>query len=293
MLVYLPHAIWLAASAVLAVWLLRPGSTSVKGLRLSAGMVLAVIAADALFWILGLTALQAPMHALAALAGGALAVGAVVMGTSVSAPAPSPTPTVDEQPRPTPAPTDAESSDIVEAITQWSEAAAIADAQGVLVWANAAWARAHEIAEPVGKTWDDFHAEKENGRWQWLVEQALKDGHAGGLLDHQSRAGGDAAAAWTSRAHLVTLADGGEKKVFMAAIRLSDDETKLRREAREIGHNLNNVLSAVVGNVGLAIETPGIDPTLQADLREAEEGALRAAQLIHGLQALARGEDEA
>lgn len=283
MLAHLPNVLWLIASAGIAVWILLPRSKAGRGLRLSAALVLAILAAEAGLWTLDLTF----VHVIAAFAGGTLAIAAVV--SRPGAPAQD---TVAAPPEAKPEPTLGTPQEIASAIGRWTEAAAIADGRGVLTWANDAWAKGHRAAGPVvGKSWSDFHPAREGTRWQWLIEQALREGQASGMLEHRSSAdGGDDAETWTSRAHLIALDSG--KRLFVAAIRVSEDEATLRREAREIGHNLNNVLSAVVGNVGLAIETPGIDPTLQADLREAEEGALRAAELIHGLQALARGEAE-
>ncbi|MEO1370376.1 MAG: hypothetical protein AAFX50_24610, partial [Acidobacteriota bacterium] len=152
-------------------------------------------------------------------------------------------------------------------------------------WANAAWKSEHGITDIAGTRWADYRAPSDANRWELLLEDAADRGAAEGLLQHRG-----ADEAWASRSQALAVHDAGERRIFMTSPRQSDAEAQLRRQAREVGHNLNNVLSAVVGNVGLAIETPGIDPDLQADLREAETGALRAAELIHQLQALARGE---
>jgi len=262
----LSHFAWLALAAAVALRLLMSKGGAPSALRLASAAVLILLLADVGLSISGLTILHIP----AALAGGGLALLAVML-TGGGAPAGT------------------SQNQVQEAISRWHEAAALAGSDGVLLWANAAWGAKHGVDEPVGKKWSDFAPQREAGRWRLLLDGAMRDGAASGLLDHRSSPAKDES--WTSRAQAVAFdSESGDKRLFLAAVSPSSDEATLRRQSREIGHNLNNVLSAVVGNVGLAIETPGLDPTLRSDLQEAEEGALRAAELIHGLQALARGD---
>ncbi|MEM6796517.1 MAG: hypothetical protein AAF725_21270, partial [Acidobacteriota bacterium] len=67
-------------------------------------------------------------------------------------------------------------------------------------------------------------------------------------------------------------------------------EGTFRRRTRKAGHDLNNLLSAVVGNVGLALDAPDLPPQIARDLREVETASMRAAELIAQLQAMSRGD---
>lgn len=272
MLAELAHLLWLFASAAAAVGLLRPGLTPSQPLRLLATAALAAAAADGVAWALGHTFL----HPVAAAAGGLLMV-TMAWTSAAGDPATGPTPDKSQD-------DDSQSRALGFALNRWPEACALAAADGSFLWANPPWLQQHGVSELQGTTWRDFQASSDSSRWEFLLEDADKDGAAVGLLQHAGPT------RWGSRSYLIALEEGDDKLYFIASIRMSDDEANLRRETREVSHNLNNVLSAVVGNVGLALETPGLDPGLQTDLREAEHGGLRAAELIHQLQALARGE---
>ncbi|MEM8996731.1 MAG: hypothetical protein AAGF23_18240 [Acidobacteriota bacterium] len=288
MLSELSHFVWLVGVGAAAIIVLRPASTASPALRRFAIAALAALVADGVAWPLGIGWLRP----LTALVGGALVVAAVLEVTrtsSIDAPedgegdgdGPRSSGTGPSNTRPA----DAIPRRLAVALDRWSEPAAMATGDGTLEWANAAWKKEHGVADSSGTTWADYRAQSEASGWQILLAKAADRGDAEGFLRHRGAAG-----TWASRSHAVAVEGAGERRIFVTSVRQSDAEAQLRRQAREVGHNLNNVLSAVVGNVGLAIETPGIDPDLQADLREAETGALRAAELIHQLQALARGE---
>ncbi|MEO1085167.1 MAG: hypothetical protein AAFY88_13080 [Acidobacteriota bacterium] len=274
------HLLWLIGVGTAAILLLRPSPPASPTLRRLAVTALVAMVADGVAWPLGVEWLRP----LTALLGGVLFIVAAreIGRTATTTTDPG---SVDGGPGDEPTPKDDVPHRLALALERWPQPAALATGDGALEWANAAWKSEHGVAEIAGTTWADYQAPSEAARWQLLLEGARDRRAAEGFLQHRGTP-----ESWASRSQATTVEDGGEPRVLITAVRQSDAEAELRRQTREVGHNLNNVLSAVVGNVGLAIETPGIDGDLQADLREAETGALRAAELIHQLQALARGE---
>ncbi len=56
-------------------------------------------------------------------------------------------------------------------------------------------------------------------------------------------------------------------------------------DAREAAHDLNNLLTAIIGATDAISERSGIDPETRADIAHVREGACRGASLVRRLGA--------
>ena len=85
-----------------------------------------------------------------------------------------------------------------------------------------------------------------------------------------------------------TCQDITERKRLEAELRQVQKLEAVGRLAGGVAHDFNNILAAMLINVGLLQETPGLDPDVRMSLKELEAGAKRAASLTRQLLLFSR-----
>lgn len=123
--------------------------------------------------------------------------------------------------------------------------------------------------------------------------------------ENQCRDGTKLWVAWTNKAifdaqgHLLEVLSIGtditerkwaedEKERLQGQLLQAQKMDSVGRLAGGVAHDFNNMLQAILGNVELALEQPGVTPALREDLGEIRQAAQRSADLTRQLLAFAR-----
>jgi two-component system, cell cycle sensor histidine kinase and response regulator CckA len=110
------------------------------------------------------------------------------------------------------------------------------------------------------------------GRWLWVLANSVP----GGLVE-----GGQ----------VLVLADVTARHLLEARVRHADKLEAVGRLAGGVAHEFNNLLTGVIGNLSLVLQTTGSDDARCGPLRMAEAAAWRAAALTRQLLGFARRSD--
>lgn len=195
---------------------------------------------------------------------------------------------------------------VLLSLERLDEAVAVSDPEGRIAFANEAWARlhGHRATDIIGHRWSLFHTPDQlEQQFRPLKRQAEAAGSHEGLVERRRRDGSTV----STRTRLVRLRSSGgkgdEETVGWLAIAREGSTTtsgggvdgvegvegvELAHLAREVAHTFNNLLSAIVGTSGLALERLPESSDLRADLEEIESAAMRASELSGRLQSAAR-----
>lgn len=198
------------------------------------------------------------------------------------------------------------------AVEQSIDGIAVADLDGGMQFINEAWANMHgyEVFELLGYDLEIFHTPRQmTEQVQPLMETVREQGAHEAEVEHRRRGGGTFPT-WQTATFLQDADGGPVGYVFIArdlTERRKQEEERRRLETKVqqaekleslaslaggIAHDYNNILTGVLGNVGLALHEVTQDTDLRQRLRQIEASAERAAELTDQLLAYS-GEEQA
>ncbi|MEM9594119.1 MAG: response regulator [Acidobacteriota bacterium] len=217
---------------------------------------------------------------------------------------------------------------LASAFDQSLDGMVLLDADGKALRVNRAWADMHELTprEAVGHHVSLFHTpDQMRDQVRPLVARVRGGGPGSAQVGHRRKGGGTFVATTTVRR---ILDDGGAEWGFLVVVGAApgvdasaagevppsdvpragagedgvgrrdrgpsedaEELAALRRRLRLSAHGLNNLLTSLLGNLGLALEEAQSDPLLQEFLQTAEETALELVQTSEALLDLAHGGD--